>query len=674
VLVVMALGAWLRLDNLEIWRDKESRFFQDERPLLLSVDGYYYLGLARALLDGKYEASDPNRAVPDGVDRPMPPPLLSTLTALGVRLTRAEIDWVAVLLPPLLGLLVALPVYALGAGWGGMAMGWIAALFTLCAPFYVFRSVAGWYDTDCLNLAFPLAIAYFLLRFSAATGRARLLFLGAALATWLGFLWWWDHGRAEATFAFVLPLGVALVLHYRRRPEERWLWAALLAACLVGLFFFGQDLFDRAVGATRYVTKESGTAFPVAAGNVVEQNPADWARVARDGAGSAWTLLVALAGLGLLAWRRRAELLFLSFPIFVSLLSFQAVRFLMFMAPLVGLGVASAVVESWRRLRPPALGRAVAAGMLLLASWPFVSHWQRDNVIEPRRFPFQVEAMKAMAEKTPADAVIWTDWGHGYPLQYYGERGTLSDGGHRSNRLLYLLSVPLASRDFRTAANWIAFFTAHGPRALTRARGPLGEDWSSVTRNLLRLLGAGPRGARSLLEELGMRGDEADDWVAFLFPRKRRPVYVFLDADKIRTPWFFYGTWDFDKGTGTQFAHTPFFRLEREGSVVRNEEIVIDLEKGSARYGRHAMPLSRLITSEGEHSYRRGGLSFRFDPVAGFGLLYDDNVGASVGHKLYVGTDVDPRYFERVISRYPLYRVWKVRSDVAPGPSGPRAR
>ena len=672
---VLATGAALRLDNIWTWNEQPGRFFHADKPLLMSVDGYYYLGLAKALLEGDYQPVDLNRAAPLGRPRPQPPPLLSVLTALAAKWSGAPLEWVGVLLPPPLAVLLALPVYGLGRHFGGRAMGLCAALLAVCSPFYLDRTIAGWYDTDCLNVTLALAMPYFLLRFSVLTTRRRYLHLGAAFLTYAAFLWWWDQGRVPASFALAIPFAVALVITaQQRRRDDRLLWAALVLLALGVLALYGRELVEAAWDLLRYVTKGQVNPFPATGGNVIEQRPQDLAQIAARAAGSSWGGAVAALGLGLLAWRHRAQSLFLLFPLLVSLLAVEAVRFSLFLAPLVGLGVAAAVLELWRLPQAGALGRVAA--LLLLASvvGPVATRLDRDNSLMPPRFPFQLAAMSAMGEQTPPEAVIWTDWAHGYPLQYYAGRGTLGDGSYHSNQLMYVLSVPLAVSDYRTAANWIGFFVAHGMPGLTRAHQRLGASWSETTEALKRIFGAGPEAAAPILAELGVvEPADLEQWRTFLFPPERRPAYVFLDLHKIKTPWFSYGTWDFESLSGTAFAYVPFIGLEVGAGRVRSDEIDIDLASGEAHWDGRLFPLARfepkgVARSEGKlalRDYGRSGYTFLIDEEAGFGVLIDDASAQSVGHHLFVAESVDPRYFRPVLSGYPLYQLWEVRSDSA---------
>ena len=139
VLVIMILGALLRLDVLYQWLGEPDRFFYLEEPLERSLDGYRILTHARDLLEGSYEGLDTRRQVPDYIERPWPPMLLPILAAGLHQVTGVGLGWIAALLPVLLGPLVALPLYALGRVYGGTAMGLASALLGTLAQMSVVR-------------------------------------------------------------------------------------------------------------------------------------------------------------------------------------------------------------------------------------------------------------------------------------------------------------------------------------------------------------------------------------------------------------------------------------------------------------------------------------------------------------------------------------------------------
>jgi hypothetical protein len=188
---------------------------------------------------------------------------------------------------------------------------------------------------------------------------------------------------------------------------------------------------------------------------------------------------------------------------------------------------------------------------------------------------------------------------------------------------------------------------------------------------------AGPQGAVPILAEFGVvEAPQRERWLRLLFPSEGRPAYVFLDYDKIRTPWFTYGTWDFEQSAGKPFAYLPFSGLEASANRVRNREIEIDLVSGEARFQGRVLELARFAWKPPPETgiglrvrdYERSGLAFQMDEASRSGVLLDDATAQSVGHRLFVGEGVDARYFRLALSRHPLYRVWEVRGDRYAGP------
>ena len=116
LLIAIAIsGFYIRFDNLNHWLDNKSQYFTSTGlPVALGVDSYYYLDIAEDLLKGKISKFDDQRHYPSGSTKPNAVPLLSVLIALIAFVSSKPLEWVAVLLPPFLGILLAIPAYCLG--------------------------------------------------------------------------------------------------------------------------------------------------------------------------------------------------------------------------------------------------------------------------------------------------------------------------------------------------------------------------------------------------------------------------------------------------------------------------------------------------------------------------------------------------------------------------------
>ena len=194
--LILLIGFLVRFDDFRSWDQRPNQAFYQDKPLLSTFDGYFYLHLSRDILRGEYDAVDGKQIVPNGRARPIPPPLLSVLGAFVTKVTGASLDMVGTFLPAVLGVLLALPLYLLGCHFDGRVMGFTAAISSLFFPYYVYRSNVGWFDTDCMNVTFATLIVYCTLKFAINSGRTRYLYGLAALCSYMLFLWWWDQAFA----------------------------------------------------------------------------------------------------------------------------------------------------------------------------------------------------------------------------------------------------------------------------------------------------------------------------------------------------------------------------------------------------------------------------------------------------------------------------------------------
>lgn len=671
--VILAGGFYLRIDNLAVWRANPDRFFFNESPLLLNVDGYYYLDLARDLLEENYQRLDLNRAVPDGAENPWPPPLLSVLTALVAKVSGWQLEWIGIVMPTILGLLLAFPVFALGRYLGGPAMGLAAAFIAVTFRYYLARSSLGWFDTDMLNGFFITSSAYLFLRFGTETSTRRYWYFLAGLIVYLLSLWWWNFAHAVVTLATLVPLAVALLFYYRPPRRQTLVFLGLATGGLILLqLSTNMNLLADIASVWGYVQKKA-SFFPTMGLDVAEQERPTFTMLVEYGMGSIAGLALAALGLAGLFWRRRRDCLFLLFPLAVALMALAAKRFIIFMAPMAGLGIGFIVQELWNRRQRHFLYGLAGPLLLLGLLWPNLQNLQQDNKVIPMRMPYHLKAMSELAASTPPEAVIWTDWGHGYPLAYYSRRGVIADGSIHSGQHLFILGTPLATESFRLAANWMQFYVKHGMAGFDRVYEHFGRDWNRATSLLKKALADGPDGARDVLRASAeMAPAETEQWLEFLFPEPERPVYLFLDLQKINTAWFYYGTWDFDQQRGRAGIFRPFQGLTETNAHITNSFIDLDMEQGRVRLDKRVIPLSelvitRFVNNRKEPQHINYGLqsAYRFEyiPQGAFGVLMDDAVANSVAANLFARIEGDNHYFQPQNLTVPLYQVWKVSGD-----------
>ena len=679
LLLVMAIGLLVRLEDLRDWKAEPARALYNGEPLLTTFDGYYYLTLARDLVEGTYTHVDDKRAVPDYPERPEPPPLLSVVAAAAGKLTPFSMNWIGAVLPAIFGILLALPLYGLGRYYGGPVMGITAALMGLLSHYYVYRSSLGWFDTDCMNVTWATASAFFFLRFGVQPGRDRYVWLAAGLVVYGMFLWWWDQTPQVATVVSLLPLAVALIFFYRPEGREGMIFVSLALVLVTGLLAWkGFDLPVRIVKSIiaqfHYISKEASPDFPNIGVTISEQARPSFQEIVAKTTDSVFAFV--LAGIGLLAlfYRKPRESLFLSVPLLLACLSFIfAKRFLIFLAPVSALGIGFLVSEVWRANRIPY--RAVVACLIVgFLAWPAYSK-DMSKTFWPKEPPHLVDGMVAASIETPENAVIWAWWDHGYPMIYFSGRGTINDGAvHNPERSVYN-GLPMATGNYRLAANFMRFYVRQGLSGIHEFYKAVNGDRARGFRLIKRIMASGPEGSPEIIRDaellpVGNR-KTVRDWLEFFFPDDARPVYLFLDWRLTVTSywWFWLGSWDIEKHDGIHPVYKAFYRImEKSENLYANNAITVDFNKGVIKVGDRLGMVRAMTVHDGRRLRRRafredGNYNFDLFVPAGFGAIEEDSIEKSVFNKLFLLHLNAGGYFRPVALRTPSFQLWEVHAD-----------
>lgn len=707
LLIVVLIGFYIRFDNIYHWLEHKPRYFfgNPELPLMLTVDAYYYLDIAKQLQAEVYEAFDARRQVPNGFYRTTTPPLLSVLLASLSSWVGKPIEWVALVVSPVLGALLAIPVYLLGytltlkakvnwidsreqratAHW----MGLVAALFAVLSPKLVSRSSPGWFDTDNLNVFFPVLIAWLCIKFAdAVNSKQRNSFLVAIILIFLLFLWWWEQSFLPVLLLTGLPLLTAIIWIGKRNIRDL-VPMALICIVLIALLGIwqgfsvlnsGQHLLTSIKGTFSYITSDTSDSVFFAAGNFVsEQRKTPFPLLVKHTSGGQFAFWLACAGLLLLIWKTRLYSLFLLAIAAVAVLSVTGQRFLIFSAPLFGLGIASLAVIPSYSLKSIYWKIPVITLLLVSAGWGAVTRINEQEQMVPRRMPVLFDAMVEIRQQTEKNAVLWASWGHGHPLVHYTERGTIGDGISHPASLQYVTDVPLATDNFRLSANWIQFYVAQGYSGLTKANqlfSGTANGWDKGMTTLKQLLGSGVQGSREVLKQnYAFTDEKTEQTLEFLFPDSP-PIYLFLEYLLLGQPWFHLGNWDFATRSGIEkYMYLTIDNVSRQANgrlrgYSRLGAVHIDTEKGIIQVGQRTQPL-RLIKIQNGREFKVKKYKNRSSAVVNligsdsgqFAVLGSHQTSNTVLTRLYFEIPLSQPYFIPAMIEMPYYSIWKVNAE-----------
>jgi dolichyl-diphosphooligosaccharide--protein glycosyltransferase len=600
---------------------------------------------------------------------------MSVLAAAIHAVTPFSLNWIGVVLPAALGSLLAIPLYLLARRFGGPVMGIATALLGLLSPFYLHRSSVGWFDTDCLNLTFSVALAYCFFGFGAEPSRRRYGYLASGLVLCALFLWWWDQAPHAVTAIAAVPLGVALLVFYRPpRREGIWLFAGfgslLLALLVVSGFDLPIRIVDQLLSTFGYVSKQT-SLFPNIGVSISERALPNFRAVSTT-AGSHLSLLLACGGLCWLVWRHPRESLFLGALVLLSAMSvLYAQRFLLFMVPVVALGLGFVVSEVWELRRRYRIAGPIAAVLMLALIWPAVSFNRKVTYWTPERIPV-IDALELVRERTREDAVVWAWWEHGYSSVWWGRRATVNDGSvHFGERTVYT-TYPLTETSYRAAANFIQFYSVRGLtglRLLYRAAGEEARGYALAKQ----VLGAGPEDARSILVEAELTSVEAwtnvDEWLDFFFPPNSPPNYLLLDQHLIDITywWFWFGSWDLEQGDGHHPTFVGYLSLDLKRDSIVGPSFNLDLASGNISRKGSRLQLSGITLRGGREmktkTFPTTGPRFIWFQSMRIGVLYDEQIAASLFGRLFLHREQPPGYFEPIILNSPIIQLWRVSGD-----------
>ncbi len=681
LVLIIAAGIFLRLDDLSTWQKYEHRAMFNGQPLHTTFDAWYYLNLAKDIVEGSYGPRDSLRGVPNPPPTSSPAPLISVLAAYIAKISTWTLSWIGAILPAVLGPLVAVPLYLLGRRFGGPPAGFCAALLSVFFPFYIHRSNIGRFDTDCMNITWASLIALLFLYFGIEQTRKRYFYFVAAILSYGLFLWWWDQAPSAVTAITVLPFLTALVFYYRPTKREGAVFYGLLAAAAAAMiavkgWSYPLSMLQALLAKFQYISKTQSAAFPNIGITISEQSRTNLAVIISYTTKNGFLFFFCIAGLALLIWNRFRESMFLIALIVLSAASFFANRFLLFMIPILGLGGGYALAFIWKTTKKYRPVDAVICTVLIIAFVYPLYATNKQYTQWPKESAAIVAGMDRARLSTPPDSVIWAWWDHGYALTYYARRATINDGSIHSGERTVYTAIPFAADSFRLAANFMQFYTVRGMRGLNMFYRSVDRDRVRGLNLVKDILSAGPERAASIIDSASLKPVKqlktTDDWLSFFYPEPQRPVYLFLDEllTRIAHWWYWFGTWDIGQKNGTHPAYQPFHNIRlQNGAVTGSNGLHIDRNSGIMSMGtrRKDIKLSSIfIRTESalkkEHFYRPG---YRFEmvPASRYGALMDTGIAESVFNKLFIRHKFSKKYFNPIALNTPFYQIWQVTGD-----------
>ncbi|WP_304542838.1 STT3 domain-containing protein [Sulfurimonas microaerophilic] len=433
-------------------------------------DGYLWAEGARDILGGIYR----------DVDQTPVAEAPAVLTAFFVKILPFSFETVIFYMPAFLSSLIVIPIILIARLLKNLEMGLIAALLASIAWSYYNRTMAGYYDTDMLNIVLPMFLLWSII-WAVKTDQNIYLLLTALDI--LVYRWWYPQSYS-LEFAF-FGLILACTLIFDRKNIFNYKLLAIMMFAMMGLdgytrltlvvvsfYIFTQEKFDKYVyyilGAAiatffvtggfnpiwiqlkGYVFKDSVSVaeqglhlhFFTVMQTIREAGQIPFEMFANRISGNVIVFIISLLGYGYLLFKHRIMLLSLPLVGLGFLAYVGGLRFTVYAVPVLAFGVAFLITELAQKMptqKLKYLSMITFTLLILLPNYKHIDDYKVPTVFNAEEVKV-LEQLKSIAN--PNDYTIaW--WDYGYPIRYYADTQTLIDGGKHSGSVNFPVSFIL---------------------------------------------------------------------------------------------------------------------------------------------------------------------------------------------------------------------------------------
>jgi len=433
-------------------------------------DGYFWAEGARDLLSGVSQQHDSSPTTLAA----------SQLTAFIAKILPFSFETVILYLPVFLSSLVVVPIILISRVLKNLEMGLIAALLASIAWSYYNRTMVGYYDTDMLNIVLPMFLLWSIIW--AVQTKQNIYLLLTALDI-LVYRWWYPQSYSLEFSFFGLILAYTLVFDRKNIFNYKLLAMMMFAmmdidgysrlALVIGTFYiFTQEKFDKYI---YYILGTSIALFFVSGGftpiwdklsiyiftdttlttdndlklhfftvmqTIREAGHIPFETFANRISGHTVTFVLSLIGYIYLSYKHKIMILALPMVGLGFLATVGGLRFTIYAVPILALGIAFLITEISSNMptnKMKYLSMVVFTLAILFPNYKHIDGYKVPTVFNKDEVKM-LDNFKSIADRE--DYVIsW--WDYGYPIRYYSDVKTLTDGGKHEGNVNFPVSYML---------------------------------------------------------------------------------------------------------------------------------------------------------------------------------------------------------------------------------------
>lgn len=450
------------------------QFKYNEQFMINTNDGYAWAEGARDILAGFHQENDRSNVEW----------ACSKFTAFLVKILPFSFETIIFYMPAFFSSLVVIPIILIGRSLGNLEMGFIASLLAGIAWSYYNRTMVGYYDTDFLNIVFPMFLLWSLIWAINTKENKFLYFIALEIIAYR----WWYPSSYSLEFAFFGLIFIYFVYLYLKNKDYNYILILLtfiivsmvyldayirlimvtvlfilyqkklLEKYLFYIFSFSLILFFLTGGFDPIWLKIKGYMFKDNI-MVIDENVKlhfyGVLQTIREAAAipfetfanriSGHLITFILSCIGYLWLIFRYPIMILGLPMIgLGFLAYSGgLRFTIYAVPILAFGISFLIVQLSNFIKNKLASYILKISLVVLILLPNITHiinyrvptvLKKDEVIV-------LSKLKGLVDRN--DYVIgW--WDYGYPIRYYSDVKTITDGGRQRSSINFPTSFALS--------------------------------------------------------------------------------------------------------------------------------------------------------------------------------------------------------------------------------------
>jgi dolichyl-diphosphooligosaccharide--protein glycosyltransferase/undecaprenyl-diphosphooligosaccharide--protein glycosyltransferase len=476
ILIAFAFSFAVRLIWVYQFNDIEQFKFNNEF-MINTNDGYFWAENTRDMLAGIYYSYKGSRIEA----------AVSDISVLLVKILPFSFETVIFYMPAFFSSLLVIPIILIGRNLGKLEVGFIGALLGSIAWSYYNRTMVGYYDTDFLNIVFPTLLLWSLIWAIRTQEDKYLIFTALDI---IAYRWWYPQSYSlEVAFFGLIFLYVAY--QYIKKQDFKYNLTLLtfmmfammgldslirfcIVICLFILLKFKKELVLKYLyylfGLSVVLFMATGGLAPIwgqlkgyvfrdaimttkdqlqlhfysVAQTIREAGQIPFSTFANRISGHTTIFLASLVGYIWLIYKRPIMLLGLPMVGLGFLALSGGLRFTIYAVPVLALAVAFLIVEVSNLLKNNYAKYSLMSILTIAILTPNIYHIinYRVSTVFGKSEVNVLDKLKKIANREDY-VVSW--WDYGYPIRYYADVKTLSDGGKHSGSVNFPTSFILTN-------------------------------------------------------------------------------------------------------------------------------------------------------------------------------------------------------------------------------------